>query len=225
VLTGLAVRTGRVVVPARLEDGIAAPMAGPAAVDGAVLGFVPLADGNVVAVDLARGGIDGPVIGWRAGVGGVPNRKPVVTPDAVYTAGDHAGVAKVDIRTGDLLWRTTGNADRVLAVTAEYVYVRDRAGNLLVYPKGGAAGGDRLVDPVGRLPVASFNVPVTNDRTDRILLAADNGLLVSLRDADPRFALPARVSPPAAPPLKAPEPPPGGPGETPPTDPPKNDGL
>ena len=53
----------------------------------------------------------------------------------------------------------------------------------------------RATDPAGRRSVplsgydfAAFNVPVVNTVSDRLFLAADNGLLVCLRDASAKYA-------------------------------------
>lgn len=220
-VVALSAINGKEQVSVNLEDTIVAPVAGPAVVDSTPLAFLNLASGITLAIDPSRGGPDGYVTEWRTNVGGRPNRQPVPTTDAVFVAGDNAGLAKLDLRTGDVRWRTTATADRLLAVTAEYVYVMDRSGTLLVYPNPVAGvTPDRMIDPVGRLDVGDFTVPVTNNRTDRVLLAADNGLLVSLRDADPRYALPARVSPPAAMPTKKSDAPPPAPAPADPAPPP-----
>jgi hypothetical protein len=43
--------------------------------------------------------------------------------------------------------------------------------------------------------MSAFTVPVTNTVSDRLYFAADNGLLVCLRDASPKYAAPARMAP------------------------------
>ena len=161
------------------------------------LAYVPLIDGTLVAVDLEGGnqtaGINSP---WRVNVGGLMNRTPLVTQDAVYAAGDNTGVARVDRKTGTLIWRTDRTADRITAVNEEFAYIRDRQGRLLVYdarrPTDGATG--RAV-PLTGMNVAEFNVPVVNRVSDRVYLAADNGLIVCLRDASAKYAAPVRMTP------------------------------
>jgi outer membrane protein assembly factor BamB len=223
-VTALSADAGRVQFDFRFEEPVAAPAAGPAAVDDLEYAIYPLADGAVLAIDVTHGTADGPAVAWRTVVGGRLNRKPVLTPEAVYVAGDGAGVAKLDLRTGRLLWRTAPLAERLLAVGPEFVFVRDRGGNTLVYPKN--AGGDgRLIQPVAQLAAAGYTVPVTNSRTDRLLLAAENGLLVSLRDALPAAIRPTTIAPPAAPVVRPPNPPVLNPDGPPPADPPKADGM
>jgi hypothetical protein len=178
-------------------------------------------DGTLMAIDLGAGGREngqpGPArVEWRSTLGGLLNRKPVATADAVYASGDHAGVVKVDALTGDVIWRTESIADRLLAVNEEFAYVQDRLGNLLVYDARKPTDPEtRRSAPLARLDVVGFNVPVTNSQTDRLFLTADNGTLVCLRDASAKYVRPVRVgvqpimtvaAPADAPPAAAPPP-------------------
>lgn len=161
------------------------------------IAYVPLGDGTLMAVDLTIGnkesGLNSP---WRTNVGGIVNRAPVVTADAVYAAGDNSGVARVDRATGDVLWRTDRAADRVLAVNQEFVYVRDRQGRVLVFDARRATDpATGRAAPLATLDFPEFNVPVVNTVSDRLYLAADNGLLVCLRDASAKYAAPVRMAP------------------------------
>ena len=177
---------------AGVQDQVAAPP-GPAG----TIGYFPLADGNMLAIDLAGGTTEGGVNQlWRVNVGGILNHTPVVTRDAVFASGDHSGVARVDRTTGELAWRTESMADLVLAVNEEFAYVRDRQGRLLIYDVR------RATDPARRMSVPltgynfpEFNVPVVNTVSDRLFLAADNGLIVCLRDASAKYARPVRMAP------------------------------
>jgi hypothetical protein len=103
-------------------------------------------------------------------------------------------------------------ADFPLAVNDEFVYVRDRLGNLLVYDRRQATDPvTRRAEPLARMELPGFNVPVTNHQTDRILMAADNGVMICLRDASAKYVRPTRVAPPPPPPPPPPvkkEPPP-----------------
>jgi outer membrane protein assembly factor BamB len=159
------------------------------------LAYVPLVDGTLVAVDLEGGnqtaGINSP---WRVNIGGLMNRTPLVTEDAVFVAGDNTGVARVDRKSGTLIWRTERAADRIAAVNQEFAYVRDRHGRLLVYDAKRATAGTGRSAPLTGINVAEFNVPVINTVSDRVYLAADNGLIVCLRDASPKYAAPVRMT-------------------------------
>ena len=50
--------------------------------------------------------------------------------------------------------------------------------------------------PLVSVALPEFNVPVTNGQTARVLLAADSGLLICLRDASPAYARPYAAAPP-----------------------------
>ena len=209
-------RNGTTVIDSTLQDNPAAPLDGPVALaPDRVLAFASLSDGNVVAIDLLRGGGTGPRIDWRTPVGGLLNHKPVATRQSLYVHGSQAGVSRLDVTTGTLVWKTADSADQYLAANDEFVYVRDRNGDLLVYDRH-AVPPTRRLDPLARLPLPGYGVPIANDRTDRILLASDSGIVISLRDASPKYALPARLVPrvppvaakkSAVPPTPAPMPP------------------
>jgi outer membrane protein assembly factor BamB len=189
-------------VAVTVQDEIAAP---PGQAE--TIGYVPLADGNLYAVDLTTGNLAGGLnLLWRATVGGIMNRTPVVTFDSVYAAGDNSGVARVDRKTGDVVWKSPSTADRVIAVNQEFVYVRDRQGRLLVFDAHRATDpARRLTLPLSGMDLPEFNVPVVNTSTDRVFLAADNGLVVCLRDASAKYARPIPIGPPPTvnPPPKA----------------------
>lgn len=163
------------------------------------IGYVPLNDGNLAAVDLAGGNtVGGPNVLWRANVGGLMNHTPVVARDAVFASGDNSGVARVDRATGDVVWQSDTTADLVLAVNDEFAYVRDRQGRLLVFDARRATNpAARQSVPLSGYNFAEFNVPVVNTVSDRLFLAADNGLLVCLRDASAKYARPVRMAPEA----------------------------
>lgn len=161
------------------------------------LAYVPLGDGTLVTVDLEEGNqISGLNVPWRANIGGLLNRTPVVTKDAVYAAGDNSGVVRVNRATGDVAWRTERAADRVAGVNQEFVYVRDRQGRLLVYDANRATDPSTgRTAPLTSINLPEFNIPVVNTVSDRIYLAADNGLLVCLRDASAKYETPVRMAP------------------------------
>ena len=119
----------------------------------------------------------------------------------MFASGDHAGVSQVDTRTGEVIWKTALTADWPLAVNDEFVYVRDRVGTLLVYDRRVATDPvTRRAEPLARMDLSGFDVPVTNHQTDRILLAADSGVMICLRDASAKYVRPVRVAPPPPPP-------------------------
>jgi outer membrane protein assembly factor BamB len=161
------------------------------------IGYIPLSDGNLLAVRLDAGGAQTIQLVWRANIGGLMDKEPVPTWESVYVAGQNSGITRVDRQTGEVIWRTPTSSDTLLAVNRQYAYVWDRAGRLQVFDRLRPSNvSTRQSLPLMSVPFPSFNVPVTNGKTDRILLAADNGLIVCLRDATPQYARPYLVSPP-----------------------------
>src|SRR5262249_5745018 len=67
--------------------------------------------------------------------------------------------------------------DKVLAVNPKFVYATDRAGRMVVLDR------DRGRE-LSRYNVRDFVVPTANELTDRIYLAANDGLVVCLHDRD-----------------------------------------
>ena len=189
--------TGGTEVSGTFGSEPAGPLVGPFAYGKeSLLGFVALSDGQVMAIDLTGGSSGLPRYEWKANVGGFLNHTPIAAADGVYVSGDHSGVAKIDAVSGDVTWRTEPDADRIIAANAEFVYVLNRRGELLVYAK------DRVHDtnskkakPLTSLGVADFNVPITNATSDRVLLGADNGLIVCLRAGGAKHAKPSRIAP------------------------------
>lgn len=209
------------------------PLVGPYAfTPDRLLGFVSLDSGIVLAIDLTAG-VRSPdrsalpvVYQWKVPVGGQLSNAPVVGGDAVYLSGARNGCVKVDVKLGAMKWRTSPEFDRVLAVNRDYVYVQDNRGRLAVFPKDGQPDPrTKYLRPYATLDLPAFTVAASNDKTDRVLMGGENGLITCLRDATAQYAKPTRIAPPATmPPPKAEEPKPGAmpPGGMPPMGEPKN---
>ena len=154
--------------------------AGPGAFD--TLTYFPGRDGYVYAFDMARGRIQ-----WRRLVTSAAlTRTPIATQLDLYVVSEREGMARLDRETGDPLWRiprgnrlvpTQAEADRFLAASPKFVYALDKSGRLVIL--------DRVRGLVlSRLDVRDYVFPVVNEQTDRLYLAANNGLIVCLRDID-----------------------------------------
>ena len=183
-------RTIAVVVP--ITGVPVAPGAGPVSYgeNGQLLGFFSLDDGTLLAVDLTSGNVENPAIHFRSFVGGRLNHKAVPTRfGSVYASGDHVGIARVNMETGEVVWRTEPNADRLLSINEEFAYVMGRRGDLLVYDKNSINDRTTLrANPLARLPLTGFDVPLTNPHTDRVFVRASNGLLICLRSNSPKYS-------------------------------------
>lgn len=159
--------------------------------------YVPLGSGYIVAVEGASGNLSGGAnILWRTAVGGINNRTPFVTEKMLYAQGDNSGIVCLDRAGGELLWRTDDSADRVIAANQEFIYARDRQGRFLVFDAKRATDPARKRSaPLASMDLSEFNVNIVNTASDRIYLAADNGLIVCLRDMSAKYAKPVRVCP------------------------------
>jgi outer membrane protein assembly factor BamB len=159
--------------------------------------YVPLGTGYVVAVEASGGSPDGGAnILWRTTVGGIANRTPFVTAENVYAQGDDSGVVCLDRKGGDVVWRSDPTADRVVGANRDFVYVRDRLGKLMVFDARRATDpAARRSAPLGGIDLGEFPHHAVNTASDRLYLAADNGLVVCLRDQSPKYDRPVRVTP------------------------------
>jgi outer membrane protein assembly factor BamB len=128
---------------------------------------------------------------WRYTAGSPITRRPIALEKDVYVVSERGGMARLDRLTGEPLWKlprgrevTSSNPDldRFLAANPKFVYALDRVGRLVV------ADRNRGV-VLGTLDVRDFVYPVPNEITDRLFLAAHNGLIVCLHDRDYATAL------------------------------------
>jgi outer membrane protein assembly factor BamB len=225
---------GAIQTSAEFRDRISSPIGGAFVIDRtgkrqflrpddlAVLGFVGLIDGTLIAFDMGSGGKLGPTeaspvrVEWRTNLGGLLHRTPLVTSDAVYASGYLTGVVRVNPLSGEVVWRSEVIADQLLAVNEEFAYIRDRFGNLSVYDTRKPTDPSVLRStPLAKIDLSGFNVPVYNHVSDRVFLTADGGMLVCLRDASPKYVRPMRIGMPAQRSVEPPKeaPPMGNPDE------------
>lgn len=101
--------------------------------------------------------------------------------DIVYILPELGGINAVIARNGRELWTEPQlRAQDFLAATDNNVFVTDQIGNvLLLSPRTGAVNGV--------LPLVSFNRPIQNDRTDRVFLSREDGLMVMIREEGKTF--------------------------------------
>ena len=123
---------------------------------------------------------------WRHIAGTPITRTPATTAKDVYVTSDREGLARIDRESGDAMWRIPSGrsvmnanpqADRFLAANERFVYASDASGRLLILDR---KRGIRL----SMLDTRAYRVPVVNEITDRLYLAANDGLIVCLHDRD-----------------------------------------
>jgi outer membrane protein assembly factor BamB len=166
-------------------DNLRAGVSFPVASRDAVV-YVPGTDLNLYAIALntaekfATGGIR-----WRYPVGTRLARPPVCTDDEVFVVTEKDGLRCINREdsaarkwvAGDERWRN-GNAVRVVSANEKFVYASNPVGQLLVLDR---IRGTQLSTTDA---TCGFIVPFTNERTDRLYLMSQNGLIVSLYDRD-----------------------------------------
>lgn len=136
-------------------------------------------DSNLYAILIPTGQVL-----WRHTAGTSISRQPLATASDVYVSSERNGLARLDRTTGEALWRVPrGNrvlsaqpdVDRVLAVNPKFVYATDRSGRIVIL--------DRIRGTIlSTWDLRDFVFVTPNDWTDRLYLAAHNGLIVCLHD-------------------------------------------
>jgi outer membrane protein assembly factor BamB len=153
-------------LPASYYDGIA---------------YIGADDANLYALQAAGGRLL-----WRATIGIPITRRPAVTEEDIYVVSAKQGMMRLDRATGQAVWRipnggglaeSNAAADFFLAANPKYVYALDASGRFLVLDR---RRGITLSGFDGR----DFVFPISNDVTDRVYLAANNGLIVCLHDRE-----------------------------------------
>jgi hypothetical protein len=157
---------------------------GPITVGGGQFGdvaYLGSQDANVYAVNINTGRAL-----WRFTAGEPVVRRPAVLEEDIYISSLGNGLSRIDRDSGEPLWRirrgpriqdSNPEADRFLAANAKLVYAFDRSGRLLVLDR-------RLGHRLSVFDVRDFVFPISNDISDRLYLAANNGLIVCLHDKD-----------------------------------------
>jgi hypothetical protein len=155
--------------------------------------YVASSDSNLYAVSINTGRVF-----WRVAGGGLPTERPAVLDEDVYVGMDRTGLVRLGRAEGDARWRN-GDASRFLAANRKFVYAADHNGRLIVIDR---ERGTTLSAYDG---TRDFAYPVQNDLTDRIYLAANNGMIVCLHERDSLTPQMMRTIK-----ERAPLPPPGG---------------
>ncbi len=153
-------------VPAEYLEGIA---------------YVGGENGDLYALETSGGRLR-----WRYTIGVPLSRPPAVTAEDLYIVAARQGMTRLDRATGQPLWRipvrgglTESNAaaNYFLAANPKYVYALDFSGHFLVLDR-------RRGVTLSGFDSRDFVYPISNPVSDRIYLAANNGLIVCLHDRE-----------------------------------------
>jgi outer membrane protein assembly factor BamB len=133
--------------------------------------YIASQDSNLYAVRVPTGSVQ-----WRFTAGTPILYRPAVTDDDIYITAERGGLIRLDRGSGREVWRNSA-ADRFLAVNPKVVYAADRTGRLLMLDR---ARGTQIAT----FDMRDFVIRPVNDMTDRVYLAANDGLLVCMHDRD-----------------------------------------
>jgi outer membrane protein assembly factor BamB len=138
-------------------------------------------DANLYALETAGGRLV-----WRYTVGLPITRRPAATNEDIYIVAGRQGMTRLDRETAQPLWRiptrdgvaeSNAAADFYLASNPKYVYALDSSGHFLVLDR-------RRGITLSGFDSRDFVYPISNDITDRVYLAANNGLIVCMHDRE-----------------------------------------
>jgi outer membrane protein assembly factor BamB len=132
--------------------------------------FVASDDARVFALDMTSGNRK-----WSFTAGEPVREQPRVVGASVFVVPDGRGMHSLRTTTGFQNWRQP-RATKFLAATPDLVYASDRLDNLLLVNRE-----DGVVTAV--LPYRHLPVRVQNERTDRLYMANEAGLVVCVREA------------------------------------------
>jgi hypothetical protein len=135
------------------------------------VGFLASRDNTLYAINLPTGEST-----WTYTTGTEIERQPRITDGSVYLITSGNGLQRLNRATGAALWkRPVPNVAHFLAENAMFTYATDRQGRLLVLDR---ARGVQL----STLGTMDFTIPVANEMSDRVFLAANDGLVICLHD-------------------------------------------
>jgi outer membrane protein assembly factor BamB len=131
--------------------------------------YVASLDQNVYAFDLFSGRLL-----WRYTTSTPVYERPKITDADVYLSPAGSGLYRLARDSGGLVWRNP-TAQHFLAANPKFVYATDRSGRLVVLDQ-------RHGTLLSGYDTHDYTVSVGNDLTDRVYLAANDGLVVCLHD-------------------------------------------
>lgn len=118
---------------------------------------------------------------WQYSAGGPLIVPPLIVGKEAYITPENTGLIVLDAGTGVEKWTRPG-VHRVLSVSPARVYGYDRMNNLMVIDRTTGA----LLSTARMEPYRYF---VANDRSDRIFVASESGLVIALREIEREFPL------------------------------------
>jgi outer membrane protein assembly factor BamB len=118
--------------------------------------------------------------GWQFTAGVVIRRAPVLIGDEVYLFPEFGNMYKLSAETGHPVWSVPRMVE-FLSASTNRVYVVDKHNNLTILSR-------EQGEPLGAIPLDQYTRHLVNDRSDRIYVSTESGLLMCLREQGREFA-------------------------------------
>ncbi len=115
-------------------------------------------------------------VAWEFTSGRPIRKQPFPIGGDIFITPDRGGMVCLDAKLGFDKWRSAQmRAENFVTATRNHIYASDAEHNLLIMNR--ATG-----DIQGTLPLQRFTVRFGNDRTDRIVVGSESGLVMVLRE-------------------------------------------
>jgi hypothetical protein len=118
---------------------------------------------------------------WEVLMGLNVRQTPRIIDEHVFVCAEGAGMRCLASNDGHEVW-SNRQAVRFLAATPAVVYASGYVDELLLLNRSNGK-------QVGAIPLRGYPIRIANDRTDRILLASDRGLVLCLRERERDYPL------------------------------------
>lgn len=152
-----------------------APISAPLVQNGRLL-YLASRDFNFYCLDAENGAVR-----WEF-VSGLPvDQSPRVIGDQVFLMPTRGGMFCLGATSGRSLWRQP-SLTQFVAASSTTIYASDRVGNLVLVDRGDGS-------VIGSVPMRSFVNRYENDRSDRIYMVTQGGLVLAMRERGQEFPI------------------------------------
>lgn len=140
--------------------------------------FVASARGTLFCIDVNKG-----IVLWEVTTEGGVSQSPLPFGDSVYVVTDTRQLYRVNPETGvfvDTWQKPIENMERIVAASKTKLYMIDPFNNLVVLDQ-------KTGSVVSKLRINSVDKVLHNNKTDRMYLASNEGLVQSVRDINSKL--------------------------------------
>ena len=131
--------------------------------------YVASLDGNLYCFHETNGSEQ-----WRYSTGYAVTSTPAIVEDTVFVASEGPTLHAVNATTGKFLWRVDG-VTQFVALGKQHTYGMNRYGTIIVLDNDSGA-------IAGQLPTSANTQALVNDKSDRLFLVSDRGLVQCLHE-------------------------------------------